>query len=229
MPDVNHCGPVPVSNLELEPRGMHRLKRVCGALVCTLLFALLTGTAFGQRPDSIKSPYTFTNDLFVGGVFTREASGPNLDDTNFGGWNVSGTHYFTPRLGATADVQGFYGHAPIAASRFTSSGPLVSKYVFLAGPQYRWRTRPRYSSSIRMLVGVIDTDADTPSATILPAALELYPNATKFAFKPGLAFDLNITPRMAFRYSGGLLVERQNGDFQRDFNLSVGLLFRLGR
>ena len=229
MPSVNPCGPVPASNLDLQPRCVLRLRRAYSALICTSLLALFTGTSFAQRPDSIQSPYTFTNDIFVGGVFTRGASGPNLDDTNFGGWNLSGTHYFTPRLGATTDIQGFYGHAPIAPSSFTSSDPLVSKYVFLAGPQYRWRTRPRYSSSIRLLAGVTDTDSDTPSGTVFPATLGLYPNATKFAFKPGLAFDLNITPRMAFRYSGGVLVERQNGDFQRDFNLSVGLLFRLGR
>lgn len=229
MPSVNHCGLAPASNLKLQPRCVHRLNRVCGALVCMLLLGLFTGTSFAQRPDSVPSPYDFANDLFVGGVFARGMSGPNLDDTNFGGWNVSGTHYFTPTLGTTVDVQGFYGHAPIAPSSFTLSDPLVSKYVFMAGPQYRWRKRARYSSSIRLLAGVTDTNSDTPSGTISPAMLGLYPNATKFAFKPGLAFDLNITPRMAFRYSGGVLVERQNGDFQRDFNLSVGLVFRLGR
>ena len=229
MSGVDHSGAVPLSNLEAELRGARRMSRVCNALICAVLLGLFACTAHAQSPAPHRSPYAFTNDLFVGGVFTRAASGPNLDDTNFGGWNVSGTHYFTPRLGATADVQGFYGHAPIETSNFTSSDPLVSKYVFLAGPQYRWRTRPRYSSSIRLLAGAIDTDADTPSARTLPAAMGLYANATKFAFKPGLALDVNITPRMAFRYSGGVLLERQNGDLQKDFNLSVGLLFRLGR
>jgi hypothetical protein len=208
--------------------GYHRGSNVLAGIA---LLGLFTGVSFAQAPEQQPpSTSTYSNEVFAGGTYARANSGPDLNDTNFGGWDLSAAHYLTPFLGATVDVQGLYGHAPIAPSQFISANPLVSKYVFMAGPQLRWRQGyHRFDASLRLLAGVTDTNAQTPSGAVSPNVLGLYPNATKFAFKPGGTFDINLSPRMAIRYSAGVLLERENGDFQRDFDLSAGLVFRFGK
>jgi hypothetical protein len=190
------------------------------------LFLLLTAMSFAQTTATTTTSHTFNNELFAGGVFSRAASGPNSGDMNFGGWNLSATHYLTPRVGATVDIQGLYGNAPVPAS-LASSDLLVSKYLFMAGPQLRLHQSARLSGSLRLLAGVADSSAATPAA-VPAAALGLYPNATKLAFKPGGTFDINLSSRWAIRNSAGVLLERQNAGFQRGFDLSTGIVFRFG-
>ena len=194
-----------------------------------IICAFNAAGAHAQTVDTPRSPYTFRNDVFLGGGYTRAASGTHLDSTNFGGWNISTTHYFSPIWGATLDVQGAYGHAPLKPTSGSSLDPFVYKHIFLAGPQIRWRRRERYSSSIRLLAGVTDSIYDSDTGGVSPATLGLYTNATKLAFKPGGAFDYNLSPRVALRVSTGFLLERQGGSFQSDINLSTGFLFRLGK
>jgi hypothetical protein len=229
MSSSNLDKPRITSNLERQSEGIFRHSSVWNILAGTLLSCLITATSFAQAQDQTTSSETYESELFAGGVYARASSGPNLNDTNFGGWNMSAAHYLTPFLGATVDVQGLYGHAPIAPSQFTSSDPLVSKYVFMAGPQLRWRQGSRFSASLRLLAGVTDTNAQTPSGAVSANALGLYSNATKLGLKPGGTFDISLSPHLAIRYSAGLLLERQNGDFQRDVDLSAGLVFRFGR
>lgn len=195
-------------------------------LICCSFHAADT---LAQTGDAVRNPYTFRNDVFVGGNYTRAASGQSLDQTNFGGWSASITHYLSPIWGATLDVQGAYGHAPLNSASGASLDPFVSKYIFLAGPQIRWRRRERYSSSIRLLAGVTDSIYDSDTGGASPATVGLYSNATKLAFKPGGVFDYNLSPRIAVRIAPGVLLERQGGSFQRDVNVSTGILFRLGK
>jgi len=56
-----------------------------------------------------------------------------------------------------------------------------------------------------------------------------YPNATKLAFNPGTTFDYNLSPRVALRVSSQSLLERQDGEFESKFNISTGLLIRIGK
>lgn len=198
-------------------------------LMFLMICSFHAADTLAQTVDAVRSPYTFRNDVFLGGNYTRAASGQSLDDTNSGGWNISTTHYFSPMWGATLDVQGAYGHAPLNPTSGSSLNPFVSKYIFLAGPQIRWRRRERYSSNIRLLAGVTDSIYDSDTGGVSPAALGLYTNATKLAFKPGGAFDYNLSPRVAVRVSTGFLLERQSGSFQTDVNVSTGVLFRLGK
>jgi hypothetical protein len=203
--------------------------RALKVLAGIFLFFLLTAKSFAQTTTAPESSSSFTNEFYSGGAYTRAKVGPNLSDTNFGGWNISSARYFTAFLGAAVDAQGMYGHAPVAPSTFTSSGPLVSKYLYLAGPEFRWHQGRRISGGIRLLAGVSDTNVSTSSGAYSSGALCLYPNATKLALKPGGTFDINLSSRWAIRYSAGVLLERENADIQRDLNLSCGLVFRFGQ
>jgi hypothetical protein len=198
------------------------------SLMLILVLGLCAGVAAAQTAETSKTPYGYGNDVFVGGSYMRAAAGPSLGSTNLGGWNVAVTHYFTPLLGFTADFDGDYGHASLSNSQFVAN-PFVYQHLFLAGPQIRWIRKERFSSSIRLLAGAVDAASNSDVEGISPTSLGLYPNTTKLAFKPGGAFDFNLSPRVALRFSSGALLERQNGDFQRIFNVSTGIVFRIGK
>jgi hypothetical protein len=210
-----------------ESQRILRPARVRKILAIAMLFVFLAAMSFAQAPTESYASAT-ANELYSGGVYARAKTGPSLNDTNFGGWNISTSHYFTPFLGASVDVQGMYGHAPVASSTLTASNPLVSKYLYMAGPNFRWRQGRRISGGIRLLAGVSNTNTSTSSGSLSPVELGLFPNATKLALKPGGTFDINLSSRWAIRYAAGVLLEHQNGDFQRDFDLSGGLVFRFG-
>lgn len=183
-----------------------------------LILALCAAAAMAQTP----SPYSFTEEIYVGGNFTRSYAGPSLPAANFGGWNVSGTRYFNPILGLAVDAQGIYGRAPLE-----NSDPLVRKHYFLAGPQIRWRRGARLSASIRLMAGVVNTSTESLPDGITPTGLGMYQDATKLAFRPGTTLDFNLSPRMALRLSNGPLIERQNGTFKGQLSTSIGLVLRL--
>jgi hypothetical protein len=75
--------------------------------------------------------YVSRDELFVGGNYLRAASGRVLRNTDFGGWNISATHYFTPLLGFRADFQGDYGHAPISSTLLLANNPFAYQHLFL--------------------------------------------------------------------------------------------------
>jgi hypothetical protein len=203
------------------------------ALVYAILFSLAAISLLAQEPASVAPPNApsndFKNEIYAGGVYARGESGPGMDDTNFGGWNLSATHYFMSHLGATLDLQGLYGNAPVSSSLFPTADATESKYLYMIGPQIALHKTRRIASSLQLLAGVADTHTSTSPGSIPPTTLGLFPDATKFAFKPGGTFDVNVSSRFAVRYTGGVLLERENGDFQRDFDLSVGLVYKFGR
>src|ERR1700678_1137956 len=184
-------------------------------------------SALAQSPDGNLTAYRFSNELFLGGGFTRAAIGPSLNDANFGGWNVSVTHYISPLFGVTLDTQGVYGHTSLITPS-SPVNPLLYQHTFLVGPQIRLRNTEHFSSSLRVLAGVTDSGS-SDTGGLASTALGLYPNATKFALRPSATFDYNLSPRFAIRVAPGVLLERQAGGFQRDFAISTGLVMRFGK
>lgn len=185
--------------------------------------------AFAQEnppPPSKPFPYAFKNDVSLGALYFRGKSGPSLDDTNYAGWILSATHYFNPLIGIAADTQGVYGHAPMLSGSALTSDPLVSQYAYFVGPAIRWRMKPRYSSTARVLVGAATSIFDSDTLGQSPANFGLYPNQTKLAMKIGSNFDLNMSPRVALRISTGTVFERYSGGFDREFNISTGFVYR---
>ena len=86
-----------------------------------LMLILCAGTVVAQTSDVPKSPYSYHNDIFIGGSFMMATAGPSLSSVSFGGWNISATHHFTPLLGFAADVQGPYGHVSISSSQLLAN------------------------------------------------------------------------------------------------------------
>jgi len=178
---------------------------------------------------SIPAIYSRPIEAFVGGQFGRGKLGPNLDDSNLAGWNVSVTDYLTPAIGITADFQGLYGRAPVTNRLGLANDPFVSQHSYFLGPQFRWRRHERYSMSERILVGATTSSFDSDLGGLSPQAFGMYPNATKLAIKIGGALDINLKPRMALRIAPATVIQRYNGETKTQFGLSTGLVFRFGK
>lgn len=225
------CACLSNTSSSFSENGKEPILRLVPRWIFILILTLSLGaaSASAQARDAIQTPYVSGNEIFVGGNYLRAASGPVLGNTEFGGWNIGATHYFTPLLGLTADFQGDYGHAPISSTVLLANNPFVYQHLFLLGPQIRWHRGERFASSLRVLIGATDTVSNSDTGSIPPSAFGLYPSATTLAMKPGGTFDVNLSPRVALRLAPGVLLERQGGSLQRDLSVSTGFVFRLGK
>jgi hypothetical protein len=91
---------------QVTPLAVSRKRSVWQSRVARVFvgFALATAGAAAQSHGDTGSPYSFIDEVFVGGNYTRGFAGPGLAGSNFGGWNVSGTRYFSPLLGFSPSV-----------------------------------------------------------------------------------------------------------------------------
>jgi len=173
--------------------------------------------------------YRRSMELYVGGVYLHGRTGANLNQTNYGGWNVSVTDYLRPSFGLTADIQGTYGRSPISGRLGLANDPLVTQHSYFIGPQLRWRKRERFASSYRVLIGGTTSSFDGDLNGQSPQTFGMYPNATKLAVKLGSTLDINLKPSVALRITPSTIFQRYNGETNRQFSISTGLVFRFGR
>ena len=133
----------------------------------------------------------------------------NRNTTN--GWNTSITGYPRSRFGLTADFAGAY------ATVNNDGAPSVDarQYTFMAGPQVRLFRKERFETSVRALVGGARREFGTTEQTSVSALF-------------GSNFDVNMSKRVALRFSPGMNLTNFNNEVQRDFRFSVGPVFRFG-
>jgi hypothetical protein len=141
------------------------------------------------------------------------------------GWNSSITFYPLYRWGITADLAGHYGTtSPTLVSDANGSTVSLSpvstrQHSFMAGPQYRLFRRSRFETSIRALLGTARGHIPTTTYSVN--------DETTFTALLGSNFDLNVSRKMAVRFSTGLyLTQFGAGQTQTNFRFSVGPVFR---
>ena len=231
---------------------------LAGALLSTLAAsAQSSGSNTGKLPPNptidanVNRNETLTGvrydnryEIYGGAAFSHFKSGPLLaQGANLGGFDIQGTRWFTGRLGATANVRGYYGTQGPEPNPFNVHGPLVYEHLFLGGATYRLLAREHAAVSAHALAGgafgVFDGGLSGSGAT--PRDVGLYNNGGSFASAVGGSLDLNRSPRLALRISpdwimtryGGYttptIVPSRLGSFsQNEFGISVGILYRLG-
>ncbi len=139
------------------------------------------------------------------------------------GWNTTITGYPAARFGITADFAGYYGDARTAAS--DSSGSPTSgihQYSFMAGPQFRLFRKERFETSLRAVFG------GAHGRLLGPNSSTNVLDDTTFAALFGSNFDVNLSKKVAIRFSPGIYLTQFNGETQRNFRFSVGPVFRFG-
>jgi hypothetical protein len=168
-----------------------------------------------------------TVDVFGGYTLTPVKPADDFGRTALDGWNTSVTLYPHPWLGISGDLAGFYGAARPAnaagggSSAETSAPPVrVRMYSFTAGPQIRLFRSRRLESSFKALFGGARGQAPSISDG---------PDQAAFAALFGANFDVNLSRRLAVRFSPGLSVTPfGNNQTQHSFRFSIGPVFRFG-
>ena len=162
---------------------------LCIALPCALSAQMTGSDAASYNRYDLFGGYSFLSNSF------NDYSFPGTSHVPLNGWDAglafrawhkldnSSWH----RLGVKVDVSGYYG---------TSLGSPQRPIFLLVGPQYTWtfgKNRPFIEGQVGF--GHINSDGLTPYAT----------SNNSFAAFVGAGYDRQITPRLAFRFDGGML------------------------
>jgi hypothetical protein len=179
--------------------------------------------------ESLK-PLDYRNkyDIYGGFASSHFNAGPALiPGANLGGFDIQGTMWLKMRLGATANVRGYYGTTGVIPNSYGIHGPFVMEHLFMAGPSIRGPKNEHAALTFHALVGgsygVFDSAVDNGAT---PQQLGLFSNGVTLATAVGGSLDLNRSPRWSLRISPDYLLTRFGGVSQNEFAISVGVLYR---
>ena len=175
--------------------------------------------------------YNYRYEVYGGLAYTHFNAGPNLlQGSNLGGFDVSGSRFFTRKWAAEASVRGYWGTSGVVPNAYNIHGPSVSQYMFMGGPEYRLVSNPHASITLHGLFGGaygrFDSDiSPAPS----PGALGLFNNQLAFGSAFGGTIDLNRSARWAFRITPEATVtDYGSNGLHEQVAVSVGVVYRLG-
>ncbi|MDX6460172.1 MAG: hypothetical protein QOE55_3869 [Acidobacteriaceae bacterium] len=182
--------------------------------------------------ESLK-PLDYRNkfDIYGGLASSHFNAGPALiPGANLGGFDVQGTMWFGMRLGATANVRGYYGTTGVVPNPYGIHGPLIMEHLFMGGPSIRGPKNEHAALTFHALVGgsygIFDSAIDQG---LTGPNLGLFSNGVALATALGGSLDLNRSPRYSVRISPDYLLTRFGGVSQNEFAISVGLLYRFSK
>jgi len=179
---------------------------------------------------SAAPPVTYANryELYGGINLQNFQAGQNLPKRmNFGGVELLGTYWITPRWGAALNFRGEAGTTPVFANPYTTR-PLVVMYEGMAGAEYRGPKGQRAAMNFHAYAGV---GAGIFNETPLPVNenVGLYTNRVKPMAAIGTSFDFNRSRSIAIRLSPDLILEHFGTETREFFAISGGVVYRFGK
>lgn len=208
---------------------------------------LLAGAALSARAQTqiplLADPlagikYDNRYDLYVGVGYARLIPGETLSTgASLGGLDVQGSRWFTSRLGAVANIRGYYGDSASTIPGTYNGrinlgkGVPIMEHLVTVGPEYMLARNKHAALILHGTAGFANGLFDMGTNHVPTGALGLFKDGTVFAGTAGVTIDLNRSPRWVFRISQDMLVThyQQNGfqaDFQKNYAISVGLVYR---
>ncbi len=175
-------------------------------------------------------------DIYGGIGFAHFNAGPSLlQGSNLGGFDVQGTRWLRPRLGATVNLRGYYGTNGAFVNPFGVKGPFVMEHLGMGGVSFRAKQNTHAALDLHALFGAdygtftlgLGTDPQHPSQPVTPAEVGFFNNGATFVTALGGSLDLNRSPQLAFRLSPDYLYTHRGGVTQNEFAISVGILYRI--
>ncbi len=175
-------------------------------------------------------------DIYGGIGFAHFNAGPSLlQGSNLGGFDVQATRWLTPRLGATANIRGYYGTNGAFVNPFNVKGPFVMEHLGMGGVTFRAKQNIHAALDLHALFGVdygtfslaLGRDPIHPTQQITPAQIGFFNDGGTFVTALGGSIDLNRSPQLAFRISPDYLYTHRGGVTQNEFAISVGILYRI--
>jgi hypothetical protein len=187
-------------------------------------------------------------EMYGGLGFSHFKSGPTLaQGANLGGFDAQATYWLTGRLGATANLRGYYGTQGVDPNKYGVGGPFVFEHLFLGGATYRLIAGEHASLNAHALVGgsygifssALGNDPNNPGYAVQPRDVGMYNDGLGLATTIGGSLDLNRSPQLALRISPDWIMTRYGGyntpssvpspfvtRSQSEFGISVGILYR---
>lgn len=210
----------------------------------TVATALIAGALSARAQTRIgpAPPVTYDNkwELYGGLNYMNFKAGEDLPKRmNFGGVEIMGTRWITPKLGIAADYRGEAGTTDVfpIAKVYGIHRPLVYMNMGLGGIQYRGprnqHAAVNYHALVGVAAGVFDagTDGAGPgdvgrSATQNAASIGLYSNHTAPIVALGGSLDMNRSKNWAIRLQPDLILEHFGNEEREFFAISAGVIYR---
>ncbi len=218
------------------------------AMVLLALAGSLSGTARAQAVPVPPSPtiqqtptlenealqglrYNNLYEISGGPAYSHFNPGPALvAGSNLGGFDIQGTRWLSKLFGATANVRGYYGTNGVIPNDTNTHGPFIYEHQLMGGVTFRGPKTEHAALDFHVLAGGsygVFNSALNPGQT--PGSLGLFSNGFAFATAGGGSVDLNRSPKLALRISPDILVTRFGGNYQKEFAISVGILYRFAK
>ncbi len=175
--------------------------------------------------------YSEKYDVYAGFASSHFNSGPYLvAGANLGGFDIQGTRWLNKRIGATANIRGYYGTQGVLPNPYNIHGPFVYEHQFMGGVSVRGPRNEHAALTFHGFAGgaygVFDSAIDQG---LTGPDLGLFNNGFAFAAAAGGSIDLNRSPKFSVRISPDYLVTRFGDKSQNEFAISVGILYRMNK
>lgn len=199
--------------------------------------ASAAGSLWAQAPTVPTQPeaapvakYDNRWEVYGGMAYAHIHAGPNLvQGAHIGGFDAQGTRWLTPRIGAMANVRGYYGTSGVLPNRYNIEGPFVSEHFGLVGPTFLGPHNDHGAFSAHALFGGAYGYFTRGLSGHTPAELGFFDDQFAFGSAIGGNIDLNRSPKLAMRISPDWLMTRYGGKMENNFAISVGVLYRFSK
>ena len=192
----------------------------------------IKATREARTARNIQDTYSHRWEIAGGGGFLRFRTGENLQKITEVNFFTSAAYSLNPQLSIVGDVRGLYGNANIP-NVYALNGvfsPQISEYTFMAGPQYRFLVREKYSVSASATGGVALSKFGGDAKGLRSQDLGMWPDSNaKPAFSISILGDYNIYNNLAVRVQPTYLGTTFGSTLQNNLGMEFGVVYRLGR
>ena len=181
---------------------------------------------------NILDTYSHKYEISGGGGFLRFRTGQYLQKITQVNFFGSVAYALNPQISIVGDVRGMYGKAniPNVFEKNNVFGPQISEYTFMAGPQYRFRAKEKYTLSASATGGVALSKFGGDAKGLRSEDLGMWPDSNyRPAFSVNLMGDYNIYNNLSVRVQPTYLGTTFGGTLQNNLGMQFGVVYRLGR
>jgi hypothetical protein len=173
-------------------------------------------------------------DLSLGLAYDHVKAGPTLlQGSNLGGLDLSGSYWFSRHWGLEGSGRGYLGTSGAAPNPYGISGPFISQYLFVGGPEWLGPHNKHGALIAHAMVGGAYGKFDQDLRGNPPSVVDFYNDQLALGAIVGGHFDLNRSNRWVLRITPDAVITRYGTNYgskatQTDVNfaISVGVEYR---
>lgn len=181
---------------------------------------------------NVQDTYSHRYEVAGGGGYLRFRTGQYLQKISQVNFFTTVGYALNPQFSVVGDVRGMYGNAniPNVYARNNVFSPRISEYTFMAGPQYRFIGKEKYSISASATGGVALSKFGGDAKGLRSEDLGMWPDSNyKPVFAVNLLGDYNIYTNLSVRVQPTYLGTTFGNTLQNNLGIQFGVVYRLGR